>query len=135
MGYLVYKKGGPHKRPVGTVAKLGKVQGVPSRRFQWMGLDTEEDYKKAKEEGWCDSVEQAIEGAEDVQDKKEKSILREEAEEKVVDDGEDFRRYDELTTFDKATILADAEQMTDKEVREKHNIHHFTLKKLKDELD
>jgi hypothetical protein len=100
---IVYKKGGPHRGPKGST-------------YKYKGVSCEAEMQSALSAGYFKCLHEAIAPA---------------PAPAPVDDGEDFKRYEELTDDEKLEIIELVESGKDKkEVREKFNIHHLTLKKL-----
>jgi hypothetical protein len=113
---MLYKKGGPYR------GAFGPCRGPQANDYSYHGVDSEEKRKELLADGWFETIEEAINTSIKVSPV-------------AIDDGEDFRRFEELTDADKAEILLDDEDVGSKKTREKHNIHHLTLKKIKSELD
>lgn len=107
---ILYKKGGMHRGP----------KGLP---FSYRGVTTEEQLDSLLKDGWFLDLESAMSGVK--------------PKEPVIETGV-IKGYDELTDDEKKEIgmdILDA-KLTDKEIRDKFNVHHLTFKKLKaDVLD
>jgi hypothetical protein len=126
-----------------AVVKPGKVALAPvkvndARKVKMQGLIPSESPKVEKAEDPIGSNETKEEpSVEEVKESlpKDENEASEKQERQVVDDGENFRRYEELTDQEISEIkqLLTVEGVDEKGIRKQYNIHHFTLKKLKTE--
>ena len=104
---ILYKKGGQHRGP----------KGLP---FSYKGVTTEMQQKSLLGEGWFSDLETAL-------------GLKEAP--KVIDTGV-IKGYNELTDAEKTDIgleILDG-KLTDKEIRDKFNVHHLTFKRIKSDV-
>lgn len=124
----------PEKKNTPKKIKMMGMPSVAPKEEESLTVEKDDENKVDESEG--DKNNEVLEQKDDEVESKEVSKEEDSAPKKVLDDGENFKRYEELSDTEKHEIkvcLA-TDGVDEKELRETYNIHHLTLKKLKEEV-